>query len=56
MLNLVNRIEEHKAYQIAVSLFKKGVDPEIIKGVIQENLPNFSDEQLEAAKKEAASK
>ena len=32
MLNLVNRIEEHKAYQIAVSLFKKGVDPEIIKG------------------------
>ena len=56
MLNLVNRIEEHKAYQIAVSLFKKGVDPEIIKEVIQENLPNFSDEQLEAAKKEAASK
>lgn len=33
-----------------------GVDPEIIKEVIQENLPNFSDEQLEAAKKEAASK
>ena len=55
MLNLVNKIEEHKVYQIAVSLFKKGVDPEVIKEVIQENLPNFSEEQLEAALKEAAS-
>lgn len=56
MFNLADRIEEHKAYQITVSLFRKGVDPEIIKEVIQENLPDFSDEQLEAARKEAESK
>lgn len=53
MCNVVNNIEAHKAYQIAVSLFKKGVNPETIKDVIKENVPDFSDEQLAAAKKEA---
>ena len=55
MLNLVNRIEEHKAYQIAVSLFKKGVDLDILHIIIKKNITKFSEEQYEAAKKEAAS-
>lgn len=53
MCNVVNNIEAHKAYQIAISLFKKGVNPETIKDVIKENVPDFSNEQLAAAKKAA---